>query len=377
MTMHPYAHRSIPCGTLPALVLVLLLAACQKGNDQQAAVPAVSTDAGGLITVPDGSPLRTRIDVQAVAAGQATDALELPALVEADPVLTSNILAPLTGRVVALKVGLGDHVTQGQVLATMTSGDLAQAYADDEKARDAESLTQKALARVRGVHEAGGAADKDLEAAVSAENQAKAELVRASARLASLGGNASDPAHLLVITAPQAGVVTAITLAGGAQVSDPTATLMTITNLERVFVTAHVDEGRIGTITLGTPADIALIAYPGRTLHGPVTEINSFIEPDTRRQKVRIALANGDGQLMPNMYATVRFAVPSAGGVHVPQSALVMNNDTVTVLIEVKPWVFKRRVITIGDETEQEARVLSGLSVGDRIVVKGGVLLND
>jgi cobalt-zinc-cadmium efflux system membrane fusion protein len=362
---------------LTVVAMAGLLMACSPANASPQAVPAVSTDEHGLITVPDGSPLRARLEVQAVSVGADADVLDLPAVVEADPTLMVNILTPLSGRVVALTVGLGDHVKEGQLLATLASGDLAQAYADDDKARDAESLAHKALERARAVHEAGGAADKDIETAQSAENQAKVELARAAAKLTSLTGRNPDPGRLLMIRSPQSGVVTAIALAGGAQISDPTASLMTVSNLERVFVTANVDEGTVGRVGLGAAADIRLTAYPGRTMHGTVNVASSVLEPDTRRRKVRIAMANGDGQLMPNMYATASFTVPSPGGVHVPQGALLMNNDSVTVLIEVRPWVFQRRAVQLGDETDKEARVLSGLTAGDRIVVKGGVLLND
>ena len=107
--------------------------------------------------------------------------------------------------------------------------------------------------------------------------------------------------------------------------------------------------------------------------------MNALVESDTHRQKVRISLDNPGGRLMPNMYATATFILPpSAGGaVFVPQSALLMNNDQISVMVEVRPWVFQRRVVKIGDETDAAARVLSGLAPGERVVVKGGVLLND
>ena len=70
----------------------------------------------------------------------------LPAVVESDPARTAAVLTPLSGRVVALKVGLGDRV-RGQVLAVIDSPDLAQAYDDDDKAADTLKLTEKNLER--------------------------------------------------------------------------------------------------------------------------------------------------------------------------------------------------------------------------------------
>jgi membrane fusion protein, heavy metal efflux system len=358
------------------LAAALSLSACQKKADT-GADQSMFTDNQGLLSVPAASPLRAHLTVQAVGGDAAVHTLELPAAVEADPARVANVLSPLTGRVTALKVALGARVRRGQVLATIASGDLAQAYSDDDKAQDAADLASRALERARGVQAAGGAADKDLEAAQSASVQAQAELARAQARLTSLNGSSATHGRALVLTAPQDGVVTTLAIAPGVQVSDPTAILMTVTNIDRVFITANVAEGEVAKIGVGTDAQIALTAYPGWTLRGRVSEANAALEPDTRRRKVRIALDNADGRLMPNMYATVSVAAASTGAVYVPQSALLMNNDSTSVLVEVRPWVFQRRAVQIGDETEAVARVVSGLSAGERVVVKGGVLLND
>lgn len=369
--------RSIGRLGLAAICLGLsapLIACHRTSGDAPAA--AMFTSDHGLLSVPPDSPLRSHLAVQAVDQGGAEGGLEAPATVEADPARVANVLAPLTGRVVALKVALGEHVKQGQVLAVIASGDFAQAAADEDKASDALDLASKALERARGVQQAGGSAQKDLEAAQSAYNQARAELTRAHARRLSLNGS-GDQSRDLVLRAPQSGVVTTLAIASGAQVDDPTATLMTVTNIDRVFVTANVAESDIGKVAAGADAEIALMGDPGHPLHGKVSEVDAVVQPDTRRLKVRIALSNADGRLLPNMYATVRLAESAAGGVYVPQSALLMNNDSTSVLVEVQPWVFQRRPVKIGDETDTAARVLDGLKAGDRVVVRGGVLLND
>ena len=71
-------------------------------------------------------------------------------VVESDPARTANVVAPLTGRITELKVGLGDHVTRNQLLAVIESGDMAQAYADVAKATDALALAKKGLDRAHG-----------------------------------------------------------------------------------------------------------------------------------------------------------------------------------------------------------------------------------
>jgi len=363
------------------LMLAPVLAACLAGchfSDKPAAEPAPEfTIDAGVITVPEGSALRTHLEVAVVTAQGAGSTLDLPATIDADPAHVVNILSPLTGRVVGLNASLGAPVAKGVVLALIASGDLAQAYADVQKADDQEALAAKALVRATGVLAAGGAATKDLEAAQSAVVQASVEQQRARTRLQSLTTTTGNNAHDLVITSPQDGVITALAIANGAQVSDPTATLMTITNIDQVFVTAYVPEAKVGSVTTGLRAEIDLTAYAGEVLHGVVSQVNDLLEPDTRRQKIRISMANADHHLLPNMFATVKLPVVTPGQVSVPQSALMMNNDAISVLCETSPWVFERRAVVTGDENRDTVTVVQGLKAGERVVVKGGVLLNE
>jgi membrane fusion protein, heavy metal efflux system len=100
---------------------------------------------GDKIIVPDGSPLRERLQVMAAPSELVSPKLVLPAVVEADPARTAAVLSPLSGRVLELTVALGDRVGRGQLLALIDSPDLAQAYDDYQKAADSFELTRKKL----------------------------------------------------------------------------------------------------------------------------------------------------------------------------------------------------------------------------------------
>lgn len=364
---------------LLAAATLLPLAACHKADTRKAANGPLFVRQAGQIAVPDGSPLRARLLVAAAGAAAATHTVALPASVEADPARTVNILPPLTGRLLELKVRLGDKVEAGQVLAVIGAPDLAQALADSDKARDALALAQRALARASGVNAAGANASKDLEQAESAQAQAQAEATRADARLKTLGAEGKNGArsHALAVTAPQAGTVTALNSGVGAFLNDPTAALMTIANLQQVWVTANVPENLVAEVAKGQSVDVSLAAYPGQVRRGTVSFVGDALDPDSRRNRARIAFANADGKLKPNMYATVSVKVPLGAQVSVPSSALLMNNDRVTVFVETAPWTFVRRAVELGAEDGASVRVLSGLRAGERVVVRGGVLLND
>jgi cobalt-zinc-cadmium efflux system membrane fusion protein len=357
----------------------LLLNGCSKGSAEKSAelAPAFTSE-HGLLRVPDGSALRPRLVVEAVQVRQAPHMMAFPAMVEADPARTANILPSLTGKVTELKVGLGDQVSRGQVLAVIDSGDLAQAYADVVKARDGLELAKKALDRSHGVRDAGGAATKDLEAAQSSYNQALAESDRAQTRLRAVGGSGEKTlSNAMNVTSPISGQVTALSIAPGTFVNDPNASMMTVSNLDSVWITANVPEGEAGLVTRGQHVDASLAAFPGEVFHGNVSFVTAVLDPDTRRNKVRVAFDNPDGRLKPNMFASAMVAVAQPAQVFVPETALLMNNDSVTVFVEVSPWTFARRTVELGYDETSGARVIAGLKAGDRVLVKGGVLLND
>ena len=334
---------------------------------------------GDKFIIPQGSVLRTDLVIKQVIEKNSPHTVLMPAAVEADPARTVNILPPVSGRVVKLMVRLGDHVLKGQPLAVINSGDLAQAYADDDKARDALQHAESTLKRVSGLREAGAGALKDLEQAESDYAQAKAEFNRAEARLKGIGVSSSpkDGSRLLTITAPMTGSVTALTTAAGAFANDTTAALMTIANLESVWVTANVPEADIASIAKGESVDVSFSAYTGQLFHGRVAFVSQVEEPDTHRSKVRIAFANPDGKFKPNMFATASFNVPQKAAVFVPNSALLMDNDSTTVFVEVAPWTFVRRTVLPGYSEGEDSRIDQGLNPGDRVIVRGGVLLND
>ncbi len=347
-----------------------------KPKTEEPAQPAVVRH-GEKLEVPENSPLRQRLTVAPVASEAVSGKLVLPGLVEADPARTAAVLTPLGGRLVDLKVALGDRVAKGQVLAIIDSADLAQAVSDDEKAKDALELTEKNLKRQEEQVKIGAASARDLDQARSDNAQAASEYRRTQARLTMIGGAGQAGSRLLTVKAPIDGSVTALSVAPGNMINDATEALMTISDLGTVWVTALVPEKDLASLAKDQAADVVLAAYPDRPLHGKVLFVSDVIEPDSRRDKVRIAFPNPDHVLKPNMYATVTLAGTERALPVLPSSALLMNNDRISVFVATAPWVFERRTIQAELREGATIPVMSGLAVGEQVVVKGGILLND
>jgi cobalt-zinc-cadmium efflux system membrane fusion protein len=334
---------------------------------------------GDKIMVPPGSSLRDRLTVMPAQVETVRPKLLLPAIVESDPTRTAAVLSPLAGRVLELKVALGDRVSQGQVLAVIDSADLAQAYDDNDKAADAFALTQKNLERQEGQAKIGAVSDRDLDQARSDQRQAAAEYARTQARLKVLGisADSNDRSRLLTVRASMAGSITALSIARGNMINDPTQPMMTLADLSTVWVTALVPEKDTAAVAKDQDADVVLAAYPEQVLRGKVLFVADVLEADSRRNKIRIAFPNPEHRLKPNMFATATLFGPAQTRVVLPTSALLMNNDRTSVFVATAPWTFERRTVEPQLEDGASVAIRSGIQAGDQVVVKGGILLND
>jgi len=369
-----------------AFVVVLLAAVAlyrfvgsPAGRPEPAAKAAPLVHSGDAIAVPDGSPLRAKLAIAPVIAREVPRDLALPAVVEVNPARLIKVAPPLAGRVTQLKVTLGEQVKAGQPLFVIDSPDLAAAYSDYDRAKALLALAQKNRDRQRGLSKIGGAAEKDLQQAETDYATAEVEDQRATAHLKQIGidPEASNKSRTVTVVAPMDGSVTDLGVAPGEYWNDSTQALLTVADLSSIWVTASVPEKDIAQIAKGQPVDVRLVAYPDEVRHGTVLFVSDVLDADTRRTKVRIGFDNADGRLRPGMFATATFHAGSRTLAIAPTSALVLKDDVTQVYVETAPWQFAPRTVDIAFQQGEQAFIAGGIKPGDRIVVKGGVLLGD
>jgi len=174
-----------------------------------------------------------------------------------------------------------------------------------------------------------------------------------------------------------AGSITDLQVAPGAFLNDSTAVIMTIANLQTIWVTADVPESDTSLVSKGQAVDVLFTAYPGEVFKGHVLFVSDVVDPDTRRTKVRIAFENTDMRLRPGMFATASFYAPVRNLPVVPASALVLKDNLSQVLVETAPWTFEARNVDIGFQQDDQVVLTGGIKAGDHVVVRGGVLLGD
>lgn len=150
----------------------------------------------------------------------------------------------------------------------------------------------------------------------------------------------------------------------------------TISDPNDLWVLAEIKERDIGAVRVGQEAEFSVLAYPGETFRGKVVLVGNRVEPGTRTLEARVAVNNADGRLKPGMFTDVEIATTALRDVLVisDEALQTMENEKV-VFVALDGSRFERRVVKTGLEQHGRVQILSGLSVGERVVTEGSFIL--
>jgi cobalt-zinc-cadmium efflux system membrane fusion protein len=330
-----------------------------------------------VVEAPDPSVVAVEHGEQ-VARAKATERLlpnelRVTGVVVPDVARTVHVTSLGAGRLLELRVRLGDQVEKGQLLLTIRSPDLTAAIADYRKALADQRLSERALRRARDLFRNRALALKDLQ---QAENDAEKDAIDVEAareRIVLLGGDPDGLSPVIEVRAPIAGTIVEQNVAHGEAVKslDSSSALLTLADLSRVWVLCDVYENNLADVHEGDRAEVRLNAYPDVPLAGTVGDIARVLDPATRTAKVRIELDNAQGLLRPGMFATARFeSQVVTPHVVAPASAVLRLQDRSWVFRVEGPGRFRRTEVQAGRVLPDGAQeILAGLAPGDEVAL--------
>lgn len=282
----------------------------------------------------------------------------------------SQLAFQVTGKIIKRNVQLGSRVNAGDALMQIDAKDIQQTVSSNAaqvySAQSQLKLAESNLNRYQQLLYGGAISQAQYDQYVNAYNAATAAVQQATAQYTQ-GANQLD---YTLLTADQAGVVSAITAEAG-QVVSAGQTVVTIVQDGEREIEINVPENRLEELKNSGRFQVSFWALPNVTINGKVREIAPMADPTTRTFKVRISLMNPPSSVKLGMTATVSLADNNAQPVFsIPLSALYQTGDTPAV------WVVNDNILTLrpiqtglfGDGTIQ---VLAGLQAGDRIVSAG------
>ncbi len=177
----------------------------------------------------------------------------------------------------------------------------------------------------------------------------------------------------ITFNAPQSGYVKELNIQSGFYVS-PSTTMLSIANMQKVWILADVFASDLSKIALGQEASVTSDFVPKQVIKAEVSYIYPSLDPITRTAKVRLVIDNSDLMLKPDMFTSVvinanpsedEFAKQVLG---VRKQAIIRDGDSDRVVLALGNGRFKSIKVTLGRVFDNVIEVVSGLEEGDEIV---------
>jgi membrane fusion protein, heavy metal efflux system len=346
-----------------------LIALCGLGCKRETVPETVSQ-----FSLTDTMLARTRFAKAALQ--NVTGSLRLYGKVTADNGRQAQVFPVVGGSVSKVNVELGDYVKQGQILAVIRSGEIA----DYEKQRmDAISdvaIAEKNLQVANDMFTGKLTSEKEVVLAEKELQKARAAQQRIDEvfRIYSIGKGA-----VYNVVAPISGFIIDKNITQNMQLrSDKGESMFSIAQIDEVWVIANVNESDISKISQGVEAEVLTISYPDKVFKGKVDRIFNVLDDNTKSMKVRITIPNADLLLKPEMSATVSLKLKeNREMLAIPSSAVIFDKSKNWVMVYKDRNNIETRQVTVYSQQGDTSYVQHGLEAGETVVSQNQLLIYD
>jgi RND family efflux transporter MFP subunit len=364
-----------------AIALVLIAAFGLVNHMRSDSAAALRSASEAAVSAP---PTVTVVTVQKAPAAQS---LELPG--ETAAWYQATIYARVDGYVGNWSADIGDHVTKGQVLATIETPDLdaklaaakARLKADEAtvKAKESEADFAKTTYERWRDSPKGVVSEQEREAKKADFSRGVAQLNASRAEVALDQANVDGLTALTafkVVTAPFDGIITKreidignLVTAGSTASTTP---LYQITQDDPMRVFVDVPQNASRDMRVGTPVRISPSGWQGRIFEGRIARTARAIDPRSRTLRVEVDLPNPDKALVPGLYVKADFKVEAGGAVEVPAAALVFRSGGPQVAVVTPEDKVVFQDVVIARDNGQTLALTSGVSAGQKVILNVG-----
>jgi RND family efflux transporter MFP subunit len=327
---------------LPIMLLVLLLAGCTKEKIQQKSMSELHRE--------NGIPVKT-IEIKAQEFSTfVTYFADLKGIEE------SIAGAPIDEKIESVRVKTGDMVNKGQVLVTLPINSPASQY---RQAEAAYQSSKTVLERIDGLYKVGGISLQERDNA-----QTRFDVARA---------NWQAVRQTIRVEAPISGMVTRVYVNPSDNVKAKSP-LVSIAKINRLKAELWVSEADVEQIRTGKAA---IIEWLDKRSPGTVTQMDLAMNQQLHGFRTVVEIDNADGRFRPGVTARVlliTYHSPSA--IVVKRKHIFSEGGQNQVYLD-RNGTAHKQAVTLGQSSGMDVEVTSGLSIGDRLISEGILLLSD
>jgi len=354
------SHRLLWFLAIPALLAAFGLFTWFSKSRTQSAL-AASTQASAAEPVSIVHP----------KTGDLSDELVLPATLQAFS--DAPIYARTSGYVAHWYADIGQHVSNGQILAQIDSPDVDQqlirARATLNQSQANLTLAGVTTKRYQDLIKSNSVAQQEVDQNNQNLTSQQAAVVSATADVKQL----EEQQGYERVTAPFGGVVTERRTDIGDLInagnSGTGAELFRLSRIDVMRVFVSVPEAYSQQIATGMHVTVQLTELPGQTFDGQVARNNHAIDQATRTLMVEVDVPNPGGKLLPGAYGQVHFKLASpTRPLIVPSGSILFQSAGPQVAVVTAKNTVELRKVVIGRDFGNTIEITSGIGSQDTVI---------
>jgi len=307
------------------------------------------------------------------------------------------VISPkVSGRLVDLRVRIGDSVKTGEIIGLIDDAEYQQTVIEAEaNLKIAQSslieagiqfdLAREEKERVEVLLEKGISSPSELDAAISNYSAQESRLDLAKAQVEQREASL-EAARIRLgytrLTASKPGLVGQRFVDEGALLA-PNAAVVSVVGIDSVIVRASVTERDYGLIRRGQYAEIAVDAYPDRKFAGDVARIAPLLEETSRVAQLEVEIKNDERLLKPGMFARVDVRIAARDSTQIVPTQALARRNTQTGVFTIASDEPKARYlpVEVGIATPAWTEILSPrlegpvITLGQHLIEDGSPIL--
>lgn len=177
--------------------------------------------------------------------------------------------------------------------------------------------------------------------------------------------------YSMPVYAKSDGIVTYINFKKGTHITK-TDKMATITDMSNLWITTLLSEKDQNGVKIN---QVVLLYLDGKAINSEVDYIYPELDKKTNQLKLRMSVRNSG--LRPNMLLNLQLKLDKKRDViMIPREALIQIETKNTVILRNEDKTFSSREVLIGGYDDHNVEVVSGLNVGEEVVISGQFLLD-
>ncbi len=320
------------------------------------------------------------IKIDTAGRGSIKETMTLSGEITLDPDRLIHIVPRVSGITKQVYKSLGEKVETGELLATLSSRELAEIKAETEAAKSRYELSRTTFDREKKLKKEGLTTETEFLEAQQVRDNAYIEYNLMKQKLRAIGiekniSQCNDDCDLTLyeIRSPGEGVITEKHVVQGELLNDESRPFV-IANLDHVWVNLTIYQKDLEKINIGQQVQV-VSGYGIPDVESEIVYISPNVSEETRSATARIVIENKDKKWRPGLFVSVVVTLSDLNSdIVIPKTALETINNQSVVFIKSEEG-FEPHPVTLGRSDNTHVEVLEGLHSGAKYVAKNAFVL--